>query len=233
MIQIAIVEDDPGQVKLLREYLDRYEKERGAAFKISCYSDGDGITQNYQGEFDIILMDIDMPFVNGYEAAQIIRDQDPEVVILFITNLTQYAIKGYSVGALDYVLKPVTYFAFSEFMTRALGRIRKQEEVYLTIRQGSGVQKLAISRIYYVESKDHYLIFYTKDGDYRTLGKISDAEKQLAAYGFLRCHVGYLVNPAYVGGFEDDCVYVAKAAVPVSRSRKKAFFRELMDYMNR
>lgn len=233
MVWIAIVEDDPAQVKLLREYLDRYAGERGYTFKISCYGDGEGITQNYQGDFDIILMDIDMPFVNGYEAAQMIRGRDPEVVILFITNLTQYAIKGYSVGALDYVLKPVSYFAFSEFMTRALGRIKKKEEAYITIRQGSGVQKLAVSEIYYVESRDHYLFYHTRSGSYRAPGKISEAERQLGEHGFLRCHVGYLINPEYASGFEDDCVHVGEAAIPVSRSRKKAFFQELINFMNR
>ena len=233
MVRIAIVEDDPAQVKLLREYLDRYAGERECTFKISCYGDGEGIAQNYQGDFDIILMDIDMPFVNGYEAAQMIRSRDPEVVILFITNLTQYAIKGYSVGALDYVLKPVTYFAFSEFMARAVGRIKKKEEAYLTIRQGGGVQKLAVSEILYVESRDHYLFYHTKSGVYRTPGKISEAERQLGASGFLRCHVGYLINPEYASGFADDCVRVGQAAIPVSRSRKKAFFQDLINYMNR
>lgn len=230
---MAIVEDDPRQVKLLREYLDRYTRESGNVFKVTCYSDGDGITEHYQGQFDVILMDIDMPFVNGYTAAQMIREQDPEVVILFITNLTQYAIKGYSVGALDYVLKPVSYFAFSQFMTRALGRIKKHSEAYITIRQGNGMQKLAVSSIDYVESRDHYLHFYTKEGVYRAPGKISETEKQLKAYGFLRCHVGYLVNPACVKGFEDDCVYVGETPVPVSRSRKKTFLQELTEYMNR
>ena len=233
MFRVAIVEDDPGQVKLLREYLERYTLACGCLFQISSYLDGDAITRNYRGGFDIILMDIDLPFVNGYTAAQMIRRHDPEVVILFITNLTQYAIKGYSVGALDYVLKPVTYFSFSEFMTRAIKRVSRREETYIAIPQGNGVQKLAISEIYYLESRDHYLFFHTKSGIYRIHGKMSEMEKRLDEHGFLRCHMSYLINPEYVKGYRDDWTYVGEAELPVSRSRKKVFFQKLMEYMNR
>ena len=85
---------------------------------ISVFTDGDEITEGYRPNYDIILMDIEMCFMNGMTAAQEIRKLDPEVVIIFITNMVQYAIQGYAVGALDYILKPVNYEEFGSCIDR-------------------------------------------------------------------------------------------------------------------
>ena len=83
-------------------------------------------------------MDIEMRFMDGMTAAEKIREHDSEVVIIFITNMPQYAIKGYLVDALDYVLKPVSYFAFSQRIDRALVRMKKRDRKYLTIAVKGG-----------------------------------------------------------------------------------------------
>ena len=127
MIKIAIVEDEAMYAKQLEEFLHQYEKENGEAFDITIYSDGDQIVNKYQSQYDIILMDVEMKFMDGMSAAEEIRKVDTEVVIIFITNMAQYAIRGYAVDALDYVLKPVSYFAFSQRLNRAIGRMKKRE----------------------------------------------------------------------------------------------------------
>ncbi len=75
-------------------------------------------------------MDVEMKFMDGMSAAEEIRKMDTEVVIIFITNMAQYAIRGYAVDALDYVLKPVSYFAFSQRLNRAIGRMKKRDKDY-------------------------------------------------------------------------------------------------------
>lgn len=232
MIRIGIAEDDRVQMKTLKGYLDRYFGESGEKFEIACYSDGDRLTDYYRAEFDIIFMDVEMPFIDGFTAAKMIREKDPEVVILFITSHAQYAIKGYSVEALDYILKPVSYFAFSQYMDRAVERTKRRKEKYIAVHLRTGMKKLPVSRIYYVESQDHHLIFHAKDGEVTTLGKIQDMEEKTKEYGFLRCHIGYLINPEHVEGIRENSVLVHGEALPISRSRKKKFLEELMDYMN-
>lgn len=106
----------------------QYEKENGEAFDITIYSDGDQIVNKYRSQYDIILMDVEMKFMDGMSAAEEIRKVDTEVVIIFITNMAQYAIRGYAVDALDYVLKPVSYFAFSQRLNRAIGRMKKERQ---------------------------------------------------------------------------------------------------------
>lgn len=128
MIKIAIVEDEAMYAKQLEEFLRQYEKENGEAFDITIYSDGDQIVNKYRSQYDIILMDVEMKFMDGMSAAEEIRKVDTEVVIIFITNMAQYAIRGYAVDALDYVLKPVSYFAFSQRLSRAIGRMKKEKQ---------------------------------------------------------------------------------------------------------
>lgn len=89
MIRIALVEDDPGYRAQIRDYLDRYSKEYDQKLIVTDFSDGDEIALNYKAGYDVILMDIEMKFMDGMTAAEMIRQKDAEVVIIFITNLPQ------------------------------------------------------------------------------------------------------------------------------------------------
>ena len=103
MISIAIVEDEELYAKQLQQFLHQYEKENKEMFDITVYSDGDQIVNKYKSQYDIILMDVEMKFMDGMSAAEEIRKIDTEVVIIFITNMAQYAIRGYEkAGNEDY-----------------------------------------------------------------------------------------------------------------------------------
>ena len=104
MYHIAIVEDEKEFRDQLQEFLKQYEAENQISFQISVFEDGTEILENYKNEYDIILLDIEMPKLNGMDAAEQIREKDEDVVLMFITNMAQYAIHGYSVGALDFVI---------------------------------------------------------------------------------------------------------------------------------
>lgn len=124
MIRVALVEDEESSQRTLTEYLERFSQEINEKIHVSIFPDGAEIVEDYRGNYDIILMDILMRYMDGMEAASEIRKVDKEVVILFITSTPQYVMKGYTVDALDYVLKPVSYFAFSQRMQRALERMK-------------------------------------------------------------------------------------------------------------
>ncbi|MBR6281517.1 MAG: response regulator transcription factor, partial [Lachnospiraceae bacterium] len=86
MFRIAVVEDDAQYAKTIQNYLDRFEQEHKVAFEQTVFTDGDGILQKYESQFDLILMDIEMPLVDGMTAAREIRAVDEKVMIIFITN---------------------------------------------------------------------------------------------------------------------------------------------------
>ena len=223
MIKIAIVEDEQLYAKQLHEYLRKYEKENGEAIEVTIYSDGDQIVEKYQSQYDIILMDIEMKFMDGMSSAEEIRKIDTEVVIIFITNMTQYAIRGYAVDALDYVLKPVSYFALSQRLNRAIGRMRKRESKMIMVNMKGGIVRLNIANIYYIESQGHTLILHTILGDYETSGTMKEMESKLLGMNFCRGNKGYLINLQHVDGISDGCAIVKDEKLILSRARKKEF----------
>lgn len=232
MIQIAIVEDDKNYAEILQKYIARYEHESGQHFQISAFDDGEDIVENYAGKFDIIIMDIEMRFMDGMTAAEEIRKIDSQVVIIFITNMPQYAMKGYAVEALDYVLKPINYFAFSQRIDRALGRMEKRKAKYVNISTKSGIRKIEIPDIYYIEIQDHDLYFHTKSGEFSQRGTMKEIEEKLEKENFFRCNKCYLVNLEHVTGIEENNVLIGNEKVQVSRARKKELLDVLNDYLN-
>ena len=232
MIQIAIVEDEEIYVKQLTEYIRKYQTERGKSIKVTVFGDGEDITENYNGGFDIILMDIQMRFMDGMTAAEKIRQMDQKVIIMFITNMIQYAVRGYEVDAMDYVVKPVEYFSFSQKLDKAVGRMRSEVKEFLTIPIGEGVVKIDIADIYFIEGQRHNVIYYTSRGDYCSRITMKELEEKLAVHNFFRCAKGYLVNMNHVEGFVgSDCV-IHNVHIPVSRTRKKEFMNLLLQNLN-
>ena len=232
MIRIALVEDDKSYREELMRFLKRYEQESGEKFHITTFTDGDEIVDGYSCCYDIILMDIVMKYMNGMDAAERIREADSEVVIIFITNTPQYAMKGYLVDALDYVLKPVSYFSFSQRIDRALARMKKRTKKYLSIAYKGGVKKLDVAQITYVEVRDHDLIFHTQEQEYLSKGTLTDVEQALEQQPFFRCNKCYLVNLEYVEGVQNNDILVAGDLVQVSRAKRKALLDALNDHIN-
>jgi DNA-binding LytR/AlgR family response regulator len=230
MIKIAIVEDEASYAKQLQDFLEQYEKEQEESFQVTVYSDGDEIVHKYKAQFDIILMDIEMKFMDGMSAAEEIRKVDSEVVIIFITNMAQYAIRGYAVDALDYVLKPVSYFAFSQRLGRAITRMKKRETKMIAINIRGGTVRLDAANIYYIESQGHNLIFYTTTGDYEAVGTMREAEEKLTDLNFFRGNKGYLINLSHVDGIQEGCALVKGNQLLLSRARKKIFMEALTRY---
>ena len=231
MIKLAIVEDEDHFADELTDYIEKYSQESGTLFEVTRYRDGDEIAEEYTGEYDIILMDIQMQFMDGMTAAEHIRKLDKDVVIMFITNMINYAIRGYQVDALDYVLKPITYFAFSQKLERAVSRVRNRSQYSVTISTRDGVMKIISDDIYYIESEGHNLVYHTRSGDFTTRAKMQDAEGMVSEFGFFRANKGYLINMHHVDGVKDGCAVVNKELLPISRSRKNDFMTALADYI--
>lgn len=231
MIRIALVEDDAGYRGELTELLRRYSEESGERLEVKTFTDGDEIAVEYRAEYDIILMDIQMRFMNGLDAAKEIRRKDGEVIIIFVTNTAQYAISGYEVNALDYILKPVSYYAFSKTLERAIANLHRKEKRYVFISNQHGVKKVEESRILYVEVEGHSLVYHTRDGDFGTTGTMKEVVERLPADSFFRCNKCFLVNLENVDAVEGDDAVVGGERVQISRNKKKAFLEALSLYV--
>lgn len=228
---IAVVEDSVQDRTVLDAYLEQYQQEKNCCFQITHFSDGDEIALDYKGGYDLILMDIEMTFMDGMSAAEEIRRVDPEVIIIFITNSPQYAIKGYAVQALDYILKPLSYYAFCQRVNRVRELLEHRQKCYLTVPCKGGVQKLDTSDIYYVEICNHDLLFHTKQGEIHSTGSMRDVEQKLPSENFFRSSKAYLVNLEHVDGIQDEDAIVHGERVQISRAKRKAFWAALNHYM--
>jgi len=232
MFRFAIVEDDREYAEQIRAFLERMQSETGEKFSIEEFSDGDLFISHFQSNFDVILMDIEMPLLDGMSAAQEVRKTDEDVTIIFITNMPQYAIQGYRVGALDYILKPVSYYPFSQTITHALEKRMNKTERYIVAGVRGAKLKLAMSQICYIEVMDHDLTIHTTTENYPAKGTLKEMEQTLEPYHFIQCSKGFLVNLARVDGMDGHDLVVGKEKIPVSRARYKAVLEALNDYMS-
>ncbi len=231
MFRIAIVEDDESAAKTLMEYIAAYQAENNEPLDVKWFQDGEDIVTDYVPLYDIIFMDIEMQYMDGMMAAEQIRKADKEVILIFVTNMAQYAIKGYSVDALDFLLKPLPYFAFSQQMKRSLDKLKKRSNNFLILLNASGASKVEYSDIIYIESYRHEMIFYTREEKISINSTMKELEKKLEKAGFFRCNNCYLVNLAYVKAIKGNSAWVDQYELAISRSRKKAFMEALTEYV--
>lgn len=107
MLRVAVAEDNPKDRERLLSFLKKYGEEKDVQIEVAEYTDGSELLDQYRPCYDVIFLDVEMPQMDGMKAAEKIRETDEEVILIFITNMAKYAIRGYEVQALDYVLKPV------------------------------------------------------------------------------------------------------------------------------
>ena len=231
MIRVAIVEDDKRNQEDLRSVLERYSAEEHTPLEVDAFSDGVSFLDGFKSNYDVVFMDVEMPHLNGMDTAKKLRQVDEMCTLVFVTNMAQYAIGGYAVAAMDYILKPVAYDNVKFRLKRVFSRLRSSEKEVM-IRVNGAVRRISVSDIYYVESYAHRVIYHTSGGDHEAWDSISHVEEELADSGFARCNSGYLVNLRYVTAVEGQVAVVGGYRLKISDSRKKPFSHALMDHIN-
>ena len=238
MLNVAIVDDENAIADLLREMLARYSAERNIDVTTDHYTNPVLFLTQYTNRFDLVLLDIEMPELNGLDTAKRLRETDDEVPLIFITNMRQYAIKGYEVNASDFIVKPVSYYDLSMKLDRVLKRRRAKNEEVITVKTDAGLKYLPLETIFYVEINTHKLLYHTVDGVFEGRGTLKKIEPLFTANGFSKCNNYCLINLRYVSGIEGYSVFVKEGAnaknkteIIISRPRKKEFLLALNKYL--
>lgn len=231
MRNIAIVEDENSAASLLTDYIEKYAQKTGQEFHVDRYTNGVDFLKDYQGAYAVVFMDIQMPHRNGMSVAFELREMDKTVSIIFVTNLSQYAQKGYEVDAVGYLMKPVTYYDFALKFRKALDMYAMNEEQKVTINIAGGFCRISTDRLMYVEVVKHRLYYHLVDDVIEVTGVLSKVEEELKQYGFMRCNQCFLVNPKFVVSVKGYDVQVGNETLSISRPRKNAFMEELTTWL--
>ncbi len=230
-MKIAVLDDNKNITDLLTGYIEKFGQENRISMQAVVYHHPNTFLSNYTHDYDLVLMDIEMPGLNGIDTAKELRRMDKRVVLIFITNMAQYAINGYEVEAVDFVVKPVAYADFSLKLNKAMRYIKQNNNKKIVLNTQEGIVNVLISDVFYVEVIRHYLVYHTVNGDYTVRGVMKETEKELADYHFARINQGYLANLKYVESIYGNVTKVAGKELSISRNKKSDFMLQFTRYV--
>ena len=230
--KVGIVDDEAPSRAVLVGHLERFAREHKVTLDVQVFDDARDLVDGYRPDYNALFLDVQMDSMDGFEAAHAVRALDTDVVIVFVTNMAQFAIRGYEVDALSYLVKPVPYFAFAQEFKRSLARAVRRESESFVITSGTTVTRLATADILYVESVKHRITVHTTDGAHSYTGTLKAVETELEGKGFYRSNNCYVVSLRHVTGVGPSaCMMRGGTELQVSRPRRKGFVDALTDYV--
>lgn len=235
MFCIAICDDEEyfrlQEKKLIVEYMEKH----GYGSQIDLFSSGKELLRekDIALQYDVIFLDISMEEMDGIETARRIRQLSPNVYIVFVTAYITYALEGYKVNAIRYLLKEENNLegALKECLDTIVVQMDYEEVRYESDFQ-NGRMSITVDSILYVESRLHKVIFFVmEDGikEYSKYGKLDLVEQELRQYRFCRIHQSFLVNMKYVRNVER---YIALLENGAGISISKKYYKDVeMEYI--
>lgn len=230
MINIAIIEDTQEDFEYLAKGIQKYSAKSQEAVDIRHYESAFRFLDEYKFDFDIIFMDIALPDINGVMASEKLRKKDDDVAIVFVTNLAHLAIKGYSVSATDFIVKPVNYYKLASLLEKLVKKIKYNRTNYMTISTVHGMERMSLSDILYVEAKAHRITFHLTQREVTYSGTLTACEKDLPETDFVRCYQSFIVNIHYVDSCNGSELLLKDGTkIPVSRTKKKQVMQKMLE----
>lgn len=232
--RIAVCDDREEDWKYLTSIAHRWAEERKHTIELKTFSSAENFLFHYteQPNFDILLLDIEMPGMNGVELAQNVRRGNDRIQIIFITGFPDFIAEGYEVSALHYLMKPVTYDKLSEVLCRAAEKLKKTEKPILLSVNGE-IRRIPTDQIISVEAFAHTCVITTTDSALETKTNITAIEKILdeAAGSFVRCHRSYIVGVRYIKSLsKTDITLDDGTKIPLSRGNYQTVHQAFIHY---
>ena len=228
-MRVAVCDDDERQLDITKTALEQAYKSLDLL--IDVYQDGHELLNRIEHIFyDLVILDIEMPGMNGIETGKRLRAVADKTAIVFLTSHIEYALEGYEVNALRYLMKPVSVEKLSEIICYLIERQKKERK--LLLKQGDETTTVSILDILYMEAQNQNIRVVTSNGEYVNRYNLSDYEKEMTEYGFFRIHRGYLVNLGHVSRILGREVVMSDGThLPVSRNKERIFKESLYRYI--
>lgn len=225
MLKIAVCDDE----KVICDYLEKritdYLARVDEDAEISVFYDSAPLLETCKksNDFDIIFLDIKMKTINGVDCAKLLRENDVNSLIVFVTSSAEYVFSGYEVKAFRYILKTDLVNAFDRIFGECLTELKKNTDKVFSLKTTSVVKNIPLNDILYFESNKRVLIVHTKGEDLSFYGKLDDIEDSLKNDNFIRIHQSFLVNALKIRSVSKTEVELKNGDVlPVSKSRATA-----------
>lgn len=231
-LRVAICDDEKYFREKIQGLVEQYLKEKKILFYIDLFASGlefCGDDNNLQ-QYDIIFLDIGMKEMNGMETAYAIRKKNQNVDIVFITIMMDYALEGYRVDAVRYILKDDLESLLPECMDTILQK-KKNKEREMEFSFVGGKRKVLLKEILFIESKSHQLWFERTGENLYMYGRIDELEVILSNYDFIRTHQSFLVNLVHIEKINNYLLYLSNGAIiPVTKQRYTKVKEQYLSY---
>lgn len=230
-MRIAVCDDEERFRADIRDHVDRLFGSLDVM--VDSYSSAPDLIDKFEKKpYDLVFLDIEMPGMNGIEAARRLRELSDKVYIVFLTGHVEYALEGYEVNALRYLTKPINEDKLKEVVKYVSDKMSDARHIRIRV-DGEDIF-VNISDIYYFEARDQYVMIYTKDKDYLVRYNLSDYEEELKNDGFYKTHRSYLVSLGKVKKLaKNEAVMEGGGAVPVSRGAASGLKEALYAYLEK
>lgn len=236
MINCVIIDDEP----LARECLRNYIREVDFLALVGVGSTPMELVQLLDEQpVDLIFLDIQMPGMNGIDYIKSNSNIPP---VILTTAYPSYAIEGFELSVLDYLLKPITFNRFFKSAIKAKDYIllkqggsstanrveQKPSDGYFFIKCNNKFEKIFFSEILFVQSMQNYVMIYTEKDKYMTLMNLKSVEQNLSGDHFLKVHKSYIISVDKVSSIEGGELMIAGHQIPISRNLKKEIMEQVM-----
>lgn len=227
MISFTICEDEPYFLDSIKELLNQYSNLKNIEISVNEFSNGEDFLSSGQNA-DIILMDIELPGMDGMKVVEQLRNKGNCAQVIFITAYRKYVFQAFDVEAIYYILKPIDPNKFFVAINKAIERMVCRYDNALMITNGNTSLKILTKNIRFCEVFNHEVIIHTKTQKYNYSGTLDSLEKLLDDF-FYRCHRSYIVNMNYVTARVSDIAYIEGGdKVLISRRKQLKFGEKLL-----
>ena len=232
-LNCAIIDDEPLAVELMAGYV------RKTPFLTLCGSFGSGsaaFDMLRDHPVDLLFCDIQMPGLSGMELSRMLP---ADTRVIFTTAFSRYAVEGFRVNAVDYLLKPISYADFLAAAQKALEWFELKRRAgapaddlrSIFVKTEYRLRQIELERILYIEGLKDYVKIHVEDEPHPVLSLMSlkSLEEQLPADRFIRVHRSYIVQPAKIRTIERNSIVFGRERIPISENYRQAFFDFLSD----
>jgi DNA-binding LytR/AlgR family response regulator len=223
-VKIAICDDDNLELEKIKNIVEEFiiSKQSEYQITVTAFTNGDELLRyiNKHGGFDLLILDIIMPGMNGIELATEIREKSDNCKIIFLTSSPEFAVNSYKVNAFYYLLKTSLSTELAFLLNKALDYMREESSNSVIIKEKGKLTRLQISKIKYIESINHTVNFHLHNSDIisclSTLNEFHDI--LLTDKRFIKCHKSFIVNMNCVKSISNkDFILDDKTLIPISR----------------